>query len=187
MLVIQDQTGLLGEMKLNDFNVDLEYSLEAGEDTMFDNFYWRIFGSVLQSIEKVTDKDLQLKGVDKILILKNGKKIMIDEKKRRKDYDDIAIEIWSDTAKNTPGWVFKPFTDYVVYAFMPSKRVYLLPSLLLKIYVHENWENLVNFFQPKAVNHGYITTSVAVPIDILLEGLKQIMTQNLWNKSPQKA
>lgn len=170
--------GTTGETKLNDFKTDLEYSLESGEDKLFDNFYYRIFPT-LKSIEKVVDKELQLKGIDKILIFESGKKVLIDEKKRRKDYGDIAIEIYSNTEKKTPGWVYKPLPDYFVYAIMPTKKVYLLPALLLKLWVEDNFESLDFFPKVEAKNPGYITTSYAVPPDILLEGLKGIMNKNL--------
>src|SRR3990167_11227785 len=101
---------------MNDFQTDLEYSLESGEDILFDNFYKRIFGNSLERIELVTDLKLQYKGIDKILHFTSGKTITIDEKKRLKDYGDILIEIWSNTEKRTLGWVFKPYTDYIIYA-----------------------------------------------------------------------
>src|SRR3990167_6318389 len=102
-------------MKLNDFKTDLEYSLEENDNKLFENFYRKIFGEQLIKIEEVNDKELQFKGVDKILHFKSGKKIMIDEKKRRKDWNDIAIEIYSNMEKKTLGWSFKPFPDYFLY------------------------------------------------------------------------
>ena len=166
-------------MKLNDFKTDLEYSLESGEDILFDNFYRRIFGNSLVRIEKAEDLERQFQGIDKILHFDSGKKILVDEKKRRKDYGDILVEIYSNTEKKTPGWTFKPYTDYFVYAIMPAGKIYLLPALLLKLWVKENWSHIQNYFQKiEAKNPGYITTSYAVPTDILLSGLKQIMEKS---------
>lgn len=161
-------------MKLNDFKTDLEYSLEARELEMFDNFYMRIFGADLK-IELVTDKILQFKGIDKILHLPSGKKLYIDEKKRRGVWNDILVEIWSNTEKKTPGWVFKPFPDYIVYAFLKTHKCYLLPALLLRLWVSKNWNNVKKFKEIKAQNLGYTTTSYAIPIPILLNGLRDEM------------
>ena len=164
---------------MNDFKTDLEYSLEASDLDMFDNFYKRIFGKSLLKVEIVTDRVLQFRGVDKILHFASGKTLMIDEKKRRKDYGDILLEIWSNTETKTRGWVYKPFTDYICYAIMPANKCYLLPSVLLKLWVKENFAQFDTFFRKvEAKNEGYVTTSYAIPTDILLEGLKQTMQKN---------
>jgi hypothetical protein len=166
------------EMKLNDFDTDLEYSLSESENEMFDRFYYRVFPA-LEKIEVVDDLERQLQGIDKVLHFRNGKAVLIDEKKRRTDYGDIIIEIWSNTEKKKAGWVFKPMTDYVVYAVMPSKKCYLLPSLLLKIWVKRNWNNLSDYKKVVAKNTGYTTTSYAVPTQKLLNDLRMLMTQQL--------
>ena len=102
---------------------------------------------------------------------------MIDEKKRRKDWNDIAIEIYSNMEKKTLGWSFKPFPDYFLYVFMKSGRCYLLPALLLKLWVKKNLNAMDIFQRVEAKNHNYTTLSYAVPIDILLNGLREIMNQ----------
>jgi len=165
-------------MKLNDFKTDLEYSLEDNESDLFDNFYRRVFPSLVE-IENVTDLDLQMKGIDKIIHFKENKKLYIDEKKRRKDYGDIILEIWSNTEKRKAGWIFKSHTDYIVYAIIPSRKCYLLPALLLKIWVKNNWLNLKNFPKILAKNKYYTTTSYAIPTDKLLNDLKDLMVQEI--------
>jgi len=166
------------ETKFNDFDTDLEYSLSESENEMFDNFYYRVFPA-LDNVEVVTDLERQMQGIDKILHFKNGKAVLIDEKKRRKDYGDIILEVWSNTETKKAGWIFKPMTDYIVYAIMPTAKCYLLPSLLLKIWIKKNWANLNQYQKVVAKNIGYTTTSYAVPTQKLLSDLKQIMTQNL--------
>lgn len=62
---------------------------------------------------------------------------------------------------------------------MPIKKCYLLPSLLLKLWVKENWNKLHFFQRIEAKNEDYITTSYAIPIPTLLEGLKTIIKNEL--------
>ena len=103
-------------MKFNEFHTDLEYSLNNRENEMFDEFYFRAFPS-LARIELVEDLHLQKRGVDKILHLKNTKQILIDEKKRRKDYGDILLEEYSNWERKVVGWLGQDkHTDYIVYA-----------------------------------------------------------------------
>ncbi len=82
----------------------------------------------------LTIRDHQRNGIDRSIVLQNGKTIWIDEKARGKNkitgkvYTDIALEFLSDEAQKTPGWVCKPLLcDYINYAIIPLGRAYLLP------------------------------------------------------------
>ena len=117
---------------MNEFNKDLEYSLEQQDNKMFDSLYKKAFPHLVE-IEVVEDIELQKKGIDKILHLEGGKTLLIDEKKRRKDYGDILLEEYSNYDKKVVGWLGKhKHTDYIVYAIMPSNKAYLLPFTLLQ-------------------------------------------------------
>lgn len=169
------------QSKINDFKIDLEYSLQARDLEMFDNFYKRIFGNQLIKIENVSDLDLQKKGVDKILYFNSGRKLLIDEKKRRVDFGDIAIELWHESpTMKKPGWVFNTHTDYFVYAIIPSKKCYLLPAIILKLFVKNKFDYIQKTYQKVvAQNKGYQTISYAIPPKMLLLHLREFMEYEL--------
>jgi len=108
-------------------------------------------------------------GIDRIIMLANGQSISIDEKKRGKVYGDILLEYISVDTTGAPGWIEKDLViDYLAYAFIPSKRCYLFPWLLLR----RAWRQFGEGWKEKyckiiAQNNGYQTISVAVPIEIL--------------------
>ncbi|MBT9167757.1 MAG: hypothetical protein DDT19_01097 [Syntrophomonadaceae bacterium] len=162
------QGGGAGDLKQNDFSRDLQYSLDQRECEWFDSFYYRIFPG-LDRIELVEDMARQKQGVDKILHFKSGYKVTIDEKKRREDYGDIALETWSIWENRKRGWLYYCKCDYVVYAIMPAQIAYLLPVLLLKRAWHEHgkvW--LQKYKEFSSYNPGYTTKNIAVPVDVLL-------------------
>lgn len=161
---------------INDFKTDLEYS---EDDKVFDDFYKKMFPN-LKSIDFCEDLDTQFKGIDKIITFKNGGIVTIDEKKRRVDYGDILLELYSNYQTKRRGWLFTAQCDYIAYAIMPSKTVYLLPSLLLKtawIKNKEEWlkkHKIIN-----ANNETYTTRCIAIPTDELLLAVNQQMQQSL--------
>ncbi|MDD5487101.1 MAG: hypothetical protein PHW65_06065 [Dehalococcoidales bacterium] len=166
-------------MKYNDFNLDLEYSLEERENDLFDSFYSRVFPG-LESIHFADDMETQKKGIDKILYFKSGYFVTVDEKKRRKDYGDILLELWSVWEKRKRGWLYTCKCDYIVYAVMPTKKVYLLPVLLLKKAWLKNRSAWVKEYEEiAAYNKGYVTKSIAIPTKILLEEISCQMKQEL--------
>lgn len=171
--------GELGVMKYNDFTLDLEYSLEERENELFDNFYFRAFPG-LAYVEFAEDMEMQRKGIDKILHFKSGYTVTIDEKKRRKDYGDILLELWSVWERKKRGWLYTCKCDYIVYAIMPFKKVYLLPTLLLKkAWIENQSEWIKTYKEITAYNRGYVTKSIAIPTDILLEQISNQMKQAL--------
>ena len=110
--------------------------------------------------------DNQRRGVDRVIQLSNGHTLYVDEKKRAKDYSDILLEYVSVSTTGAPGWMEKDLAiDYLAYAFMPSKRVYLFPWLMLqRAWQHHRIEWIENFRIIKAQNNSYETLSVAVPL-----------------------
>jgi len=164
-------------MKLNNFKSDLEYSLNERENKMFDNFYYRVFPGLVK-IDFIEDMEMQKEGIDKILVFESGYEITVDEKKRRKDYGDILLEIWSVWEQRKRGWLYTCKCDYIVYAVMPTRKIYLLPVLLLKKAWLENcnvWQEL--YQEVSAINPGYITKSIAIPTNVLLPELSKQMEQ----------
>ena len=165
-------------MKVNEFQTDLKYSLDERENEVFDRFYHRVFPGI-KTIELVVDMAMQRKGIDKILHFKSGKSVTIDEKKRRKYYGDILLELWSVWEQNKRGWLYTCQCDYIVYAVMPAKTVYLLPVLLLKktwLVNQQSWAEIYPIHDAK--NVGYVTKSIAIPTDVLLGAISAEMRQD---------
>ena len=158
------------------FQMELAYSLEERGNEMFDKFYFRVFPH-LKSIELVKDINLQKLGIDKILIFESNKRIFIDEKKRRKDYGDILLEEYSDFDNKKIGWLSRSkFTDYIVYALMDTKKIYLLPFQLLQLAWISNYGKWLNEYGRKfSNNENYRTSNIPIPTEILLESIKQEM------------
>lgn len=80
---------------MNNFQKDLIYSLKRNEDETINQTYFRIFPD-LKEIVPEERLEYQLKGIDKRLIFENSREMLVDEKKRRKDYGDILLEEYSN-------------------------------------------------------------------------------------------
>lgn len=170
----------------NDFQEDLKYSLNAEHDKLFNDLYSKKFPH-LERIEIVNDIQKQKKGIDKILHLKCGKTIFIDEKKRRKDYGDILIEEYSDFENKKVGWIGgEKHTDYIVYLIVPSKVVYFLPFTILQLTWIDNWRSWLELYGRKfAKNKHYTTSSIPIPERVLFKAMynqmKMILHNTNWN------
>lgn len=168
-------------MLTHDFKLELEYSLEKAEDSIFDLFYYRAFPNLL-NIKFVDDLTVQKMGIDKILLFSSGNQVSIDEKKRKKDYNDILLEIWSVYEQRKPGWLWTSKSDYIVYAVMPTKKIYLLPTLLLKkawlvnsdIW-HKQYPRWIVSHTPSYDGTVYTTKSKAIPPSVLLPAISNEM------------
>ena len=172
--------GRYGETRYNDFHTDLQYSLDSREDKQLDYFYLTAFPHA-ERVEMVSYEDnpeLQKKGVDKIIHFANGRRVTVDEKKRRKDYGDILLEIYSNAEQKSAGWLFYSQCDYIVYAILPAGKIYLLPVLLLQMAWKKNryewWEK---YPQKYADNKYYHTMNIAIPTEVLLTAIRREMTK----------
>ena len=61
---------------MNNFDRDLEFSLNFNHSNDLNWFYYEYFPD-LHTIKPVENIELQKKGIDKIITLKNGKQLMI--------------------------------------------------------------------------------------------------------------
>lgn len=150
---------------------------------IINEFYYDTFPDLVL-IRDVEDEKTQKKGIDKILWMDSGKKLFIDEKKRRKDYGDILLEEYSNFDKKIPGWIDKPVhTDYIVYFIEPSGKIYLLPFILLKNAWLKNKDQWSTKYERKfAQNRGYRTSNIPIPTNILLSAIKKEMNLILKQK-----
>ena len=159
----------MGQPNIADFQTDLKFSEEASDEPFWDAVYKKAFPNLVNHMACGGDNNSQRRGVDRVIHLANGKTLYIDEKKRREDWNDILLEYISVDATNAPGWMEKDLAiDYLAYAFMPSKTVYLFPWAMLRRawqYYKEEW--LEKYQLIPAQNNGYTTWNVAVPIPVL--------------------
>jgi len=158
----------------NDFKTDLAYSELSSEEEFWDAVYRKAFPSMVNHMACLGDTESQRMGIDRVIILANGLTLKVDEKKRRKEYKDILLEFISNDQTRAPGWIEKNLAiNYIAYAFMESRRVYLLDWQLLKrtwLRFGEEWK--ARFEIIRAENKNYTTLSVAVPIGELLTRIR---------------
>lgn len=169
---------ILGQpIKINDFKKCLEFSVKASHEDFWDKVYRKAFVDLENHMPCTQKCQGQHLGIDRIIQLKSGKTLYIDEKKRSTEYPDILIEYISNNTTNSPGWIEKDLLiDYLSYAFMKSERVYIFPWQILK----RVWNRFGNewkekYVLPPAKNNGYCTLNVAVPVSELLNCVKNAM------------
>jgi hypothetical protein len=158
---------------MNDFADDLAYSHASEDLPCWLEIYKQAFPTMSGMISHRKDGEHQRAGIDRSIILESGKQITVDEKIRRKNYGDIALEYIANDRTNAPGWVCKSLLcDYIAYAVQTTGKAYLLPVPQMQAAWaanSEKWKKL--YFNPKAPNRGYKTISVAVPIDVLFAAI----------------
>ncbi len=140
--------------------------------------YRGMFPSMVGNVKITVNCDAQHMGVDRLLVLGNNATIRIDEKLRAKDYDDFLLEFVSNTKTRAPGWMDKDLAiDYLAYAFLPTRRCYLLPWHPLRrvwLLARERW--IGSRPVKVAKNNGYDTLSVAIPTWELLREVREALT-----------
>jgi hypothetical protein len=132
------------------------------------------------------DGQHQRQGVDRSVVMDNGKMLWIDEKVRFRNpitgriYQDIALEEWSSISSKSPGWVLKSLLcDYIAYAIAPLGKCYLLPVLQLQTAwrVHgEEWK--LKYPAIQANNSSWITLSWGIPVPILFRAIGDCLRVN---------
>jgi hypothetical protein len=173
-------------MTVHVFEKSLALSHQHESSPWWDAIYQTAFPGFLSAVSVRDDGWAQRAGIDRVVTLKSGKTVTIDEKVRDKSYNDILLERWSDRGSNIPGWVQKDLAcDFIAYALVPDRRCYLIPFMLLRRAWQQNgrtWIDKANqradgFRTVEAHNvgsfgRGYITESVAVPTATLLSALQ---------------
>lgn len=153
---------------IHDFHKQLDFSLLASHEPFWNAVYAKAFPTMVD-LKTVDDMAKQRIGIDRVIYLKNGKEILIDEKKRTEVWQDILLEYISVDTTGAPGWIEKDLAiDYIAYAFMPIQTVYLYPwDFLKRAWNHYKEEWLPKYQHVPAYNNGYVTYSLAVPIKVL--------------------
>lgn len=165
-------------MTVHNFRESLRRSHEYEDAPWWEEVYQKAFPTLAAMPSMRSDGWAQRGGIDRILVLADGTTLTIDEKVREKDYPDFCLEYWSDRKRRKPGWIAKDLTcDYIAYAFVPSRTCYLLPFQLLRAAWRDQHEAWVRAYDKiEAINEGYVTVSVAVPIGEVMSALVSAMT-----------
>ena len=168
---------------LHDFQDDLAYSKEQTLQPWWTYVYRRFFVGYSHMTDHSGDMEMQAKGIDRTVHLKNGRHFHIDEKVRRKAYNDVLLEIWSKAkTENTdavPGWIQKNLhVDFIAYAFEPTNCCFLLPFPALRLAWMDNRKEWCERFpliraenRDEETGDSWTTESVAVPLPVIFPAL----------------
>lgn len=159
----------------HDFHERLAWGEQAGDEPFWDAVYNKAFHGVV-AIQRNSGKNLgQYLGVDRWIMLSNGQTLRVDEKKRSREYGDIALEYLSNDRTGAKGWIEKDLPiDWLAYAFMATGRCYLFPWPVLRRIWGEHGEEWKRKHGTKvADNRDYRTHFVPVPISVLLDAVRQ--------------
>ena len=162
-------------MIVNDFHKDLEWSHQQSDQPWWEVVYRRAFHNFSTMHDVRKDGWAQRGGIDRQVLLSDGTVLKIDEKVRRDDWPDFALEYYSDARRKTPGWMQKDLTcDFIAYAFEPSQRCFLLPYQQLRtawVRNRKEWHKKYGSKLADNPNGGYKTAFIPVPIDVVLSAI----------------
>lgn len=175
----------------NIFHDDLAYSHRQEDQPWWEDVYKAAF-PLFDSMDSVrNDRFLQNMGIDRVVMLKSDRALYIDEKVRRQDYSDIAIEYKHEhvTGRQSRGWIRKlARTDFIAYAFEPSRTCYLLPFQPLQCAWKKHgamWLETYRIIRARnprdiTLSERKTTYSVAIPVSDLMWYLTDALTV-MWN------
>lgn len=157
----------------HDFATCLRASQEQADAPWWEEVYRHAFPD-FATMSYVGDCPAQRDGVDRVVVTSSGHNYKIDEKVRIKDYKDFFLEFWSVKEKGKRSWIALDLAaDFIAYAFVPSRRCYLLPFPPLRLAWRENHREWVSTYGEKIVpNQGYTTRGVAVPIPVVMDAIR---------------
>jgi len=131
---------------IHNFQDQLEYSAKLSDEASWVSFYKRLWPDMIAAVRIDKNSQFQKWGIDREILLPNGKRFSIDEKKRKLDYGDLLLEEWSvadfdyENRKvirgKKIGWALDPEKrcDFVAYAVQSSGKCFLLPFAVS--YIH---------------------------------------------------
>lgn len=159
------------DAKIHRFDQSLQISEAGGLEPFWDQVYRKHFPTLVACVPLRGDTAAQRQGKDRAIHLANGSVLYIDEKIRpnRRDDRDILLEYLSNDRTGAPGWIEQDKAiDYLAYAFVARKRVYIFPWLQLRrawCHYKSIWQ--ADYAPIPARNPTYTTYSTPVPTDIL--------------------
>jgi hypothetical protein len=161
---------------VHDFKKELAFSEKASHEPFWQAVYKKAFPDMVWNQLCPGKIQGQYLGIDRVVYLRSGKTLNIDEKKRKKDRNDFFLEYESKGPKyQAIGWMEKDLQiDYLAYAFMPSKRCYILPwQLLRKVWIEHKNEWFKKYEKKPGKNDGYDTWGLCVPIFAVTSRIKE--------------
>ena len=167
-------------MAQHDFSRSLALSDSYRDAGWWLPVYRQAFPGLASAVAIRADGWAQRGGIDRLLTLSSGKTFTVDEKIRSREWPDILLEQWSDEARRIPGWVQKPLAcDFIAYAYAPSGVCYLLPvPALQRAWRQHGREWIERYGVRRAINPGYVSASVPVPRDVLLQAIAAALIVN---------
>jgi len=165
---------------IHSFAESLALSKEHEDAPWWPKVYAKAFPGFSAMMSVRDDGWAQRGGIDRVIMLRSGRVVTVDEKVRSCSYGDVLLERWSNRERKTPGWIQKDLAcDFIAYAFIPDERCYLFPFLPLRAAWLENGRDWIakaeagldGFRVILAQNDRYATESVAVPIPEILAAI----------------
>lgn len=162
----------------HDFRTSLAKSNALADAPWWMEIYRQAFPTLISAVSVRDDGWAQRGGIDRVITLSCGRTYTVDEKVRDHEWPDVWLERWSDEARRSPGWIQKPMaTDFIAYAFLPSGRCFLLPVAPLQ----RAWRLfgrawIQQYGQRRALNRGYVSSGVPVPVEVLMSAMIEAMT-----------
>lgn len=157
-----------------DFHTDAGYEKEQARSAWWAKTMWQAFPNA-DDWRHATATE-QRRGVDFVVWgswLGGTWSHNIDAKYRRKVWSDILLEVQSSNMTGRLGWAVKASdTDYLAYAWVPSKETWFIPFRLLqesmKTHGHDWTERFSRVRSDNEAPFGdYTTTNLAVPKQVL--------------------
>jgi hypothetical protein len=176
---------------VHDFKTSLQQSHAQSGAPWWETVYREAFPGFATMTDVRQDGWAQRGGIDRVVVLRDGTTLKVDEKVRYETYPDILLEFWSDKDRQIPGWIEKDLTcDFIAYAFVPSATCFLFPFHTLRRAWDENkveWglkagARTEGFRYVDADNGSYITRSCAVPLTALRAALTDAMVIHWSNQ-----
>lgn len=158
------------EARIHDFRERLAASEAARLQPFWEAVYRKHFPNMVACVLLQGDTASQRQGKDRAIHLANGQVLHIDEKSRdRTDDRDILLEYLSNDRTGAPGWMeCDKAIDYMAYAFVPIRRVYIFPwPQLRRAWLHYKAEWQAAYPPVPARNRTYTTYSTPVPTKVL--------------------
>src|SRR5689334_9101367 len=120
-------------MAVHDFAASLKLSASFSEAPWWEDVYRSFFPNFASMVNVREDGWAQRGGIDRVITLRSGKTVSVDEKVRTGEWHDVLLERWSDRDRRIPGWIQKDLAcDFIAYSFIQSQRCYLLPFAALR-------------------------------------------------------
>jgi hypothetical protein len=170
-------------MTIHGFPEKLAQSKRYANAPWWGEVYRAAFPDFLSMSEVIPDgRQAQLAGIDRVVILANGRCLLIDEKVREEVYDDFALEFWSDKRARKRGWVASDrMCDFFAYAFAPLQTCYLLPSQALRRAWGANCRAWVSIYGTRLAfssdcGRRWQTEFCPVPISVVLGAISEALT-----------